>query len=59
MVENLIAQQGEPSRAQRLAQAFTALLDGIHFVPHRATRAKFRNNFEKFILEVRTILVIK
>lgn len=58
-VQNLIQNQTDSSNAERLATAFTELTTNIELKPERLWKLKFRDNFDKFIVNVHGFLLIK
>lgn len=58
-VENLLAQQEVEDCRNRLVNAFNNLTQGVSLNAERMGRTKFRENFDAFIMEVRSLLVVK
>lgn len=59
LVEMLISNQADPNNKERLIEAFSALLKDLPVTGQRINRIKFRDNFEKFIVNVRGFLLVK
>ena len=59
LVTYLIASQADPVNKQRLTEAFTELTANLPLTADRINRIKFRDNFEKFIVNVRGFLLVK
>lgn len=59
IVQTLIDCQPEPEVADRLAKAFTELTTNIYLNTDRLQRSKFRDNFDKFIVNVHGFLLVK
>ncbi|KAK7874402.1 hypothetical protein R5R35_001498 [Gryllus longicercus] len=58
-VQNLLLQQEDQVAAERLAKAFTSLTAGVVLNTERQQKTKFRENFEKFIVNVHGFLLVK
>lgn len=58
-VQNLIHGQSDTRVAERLANAFTELTANIELKPERQWKLKFRDSFDKFIIDVHGFLLIK
>ena len=54
----LVQQEVEDCR-NRLVNAFNNLTQGVSLNAERGGRLKFRENFDAFIMEVRSLLVVK
>lgn len=59
IVQNLIRLQEDPQIAERLANAFNDLTMGLKLNCERQSRMKFRDKFDKFIVNVHGFLLIK
>ncbi|XP_014203920.1 exportin-4-like [Copidosoma floridanum] len=59
LVQQLISEQQDPATAQRLAEAFNELTPDVPLNLDRANRLKFRDNFDKFIVNVQGFLIVK
>lgn len=62
LIQNIISTQTDPQVAQRLANAFTALTADIDFnidFNNRPQRLKFKDNFDKFVVNVQGFLMVK
>lgn len=59
LVNYLVESQTDPTNKQRLIEAFRKLTDELPMSAERIYRIKFRENFEKFVVEVRGFLFIK
>ncbi|XP_012525953.1 exportin-4 isoform X2 [Monomorium pharaonis] len=64
LVRNIVSTQTDPETAQRLANEFTGLTQGLdlHYVTNadfRFQKTKFKENFEKFIVSVQGFLMVK
>ena len=59
LVNYLVESQTDPTNKQRLMEAFRKLTDELPMSAERIYRIKFRENFEKFVVEVRGFLFIK
>ncbi|XP_015609401.1 exportin-4 isoform X2 [Cephus cinctus] len=59
LVQNLLASQTDPQVAERLAAAFTELTANIELNTERVQRLRFRDNFDKFIVNVHGFLMVK
>jgi hypothetical protein len=59
LVQGLLASQQDQLVAERLAKAFTELTLNIALNTKRQNRMKFRENFEKFIVNVHGFLLVK
>ena len=55
----LIASQADPVNKQRLTDAFNELTSNLPLTADRLNRIRFRDNFEKFIVNVRGFLLVK
>lgn len=58
-VQNLIQSQTDPLVAERLATAFSSLMENIVLNCERQPKLKFRENFDKFIANVHGFLLTK
>lgn len=59
LVENLLSRQEVEDCRNRLVNAFNLLTQGVTLNAERMGRMKFRDNFDAFIMEVRSLLVVK
>ena len=59
LVKYLIESQTDPGNRQRLMEAFRKLTVELPMSAERIYRIRFRENFEKFVVEVRGFLLIK
>jgi hypothetical protein len=59
LVQGLLDSQQDHLVAERLAKAFTDLTSNITLNTERQNRIKFRDNFEKFIVNVHGFLLVK
>ena len=59
LVNYLVESQTDPNNKQRLMEAFRKLTEDLPMSAERIYRIKFRENFEKFVVEVRGFLFIK
>ena len=59
LVEDLLSRQAEEECRNRLVGAFNNLTLGVPLNAERVGRMKFRDNFDAFIMEVRSLLVVK
>jgi len=62
LVQNIVSTQTDPQVAQRLANAFTALIANVDLnvdLNNRPQRLRFKENFEKFVVNVQGFLMIK
>lgn len=59
VVETWINAQNDPSIAQRLASAFTDLTANIALNTDRGQKARFKDSFDKFIIDVHGFLLVK
>ncbi|XP_063590971.1 exportin-4-like [Penaeus indicus] len=59
LVQALLHSQSDQTTGQRLAEAFTQLTANVELSADRINRIKFRDNFEKFIANVRGFLLVK
>jgi hypothetical protein len=59
LVQGLLDSQQDQVVAERLAKAFTELTLNIALNTKRQNRMKFRENFEKFIVNVHGFLLVK
>jgi len=59
LVDMLLQAQEDPSNRQRLLDSFTALTQNIPLTAERIHRIRFRDNFDKFIVNVRGFLFVK
>ena len=59
LVQYLIESQTDPSNKQRLMEAFEDLTKNLPMTGERIYRIQFRENFEKFVVNVRGFLLIK
>jgi hypothetical protein len=58
-VEMLLMRQEEDDCRNRLVSAFNNLTRDVPLNADRIGRLKFRDNFDAFIMEVRSLLVVK
>ena len=59
LVQYLVESQTDPSNKQRLIEAFEDLTKNLPMTGERIYRIQFRENFEKFVVNVRGFLLIK
>ena len=59
LVELLIQSQADQANKHRLMEAFTQLMHNIPLGAERIHRIRFRDNFDKFIVNVRGFLFVK
>ncbi|XP_058796622.1 exportin-4-like [Phymastichus coffea] len=59
IVQNLISEQPSQYTSERLAAAFNALAVNVDFTNERVHMFKFRDNFDKFIVDVQGFLMVK
>lgn len=59
IVQNILSTQTDQQIAQRLANAFTALTANVELNTERPQKVKFKDNFDKFIINVQGFLMIK
>jgi len=59
VVEALIASQEDESNRSRLVEAFKVLMTNIPLTAERIHRIRFRDNFDKFIVNVRGFMFVK
>lgn len=59
IVQNFINAQSNSETAQRLVKAFTDLTTNITLNTERSQKMRFRENFEKFVVNVHGFLLIK
>jgi hypothetical protein len=59
IVQEILAAYPDPVLRQRLANAFTELTANITLTPQRQPVLKFRDNFDKFIVNVHGFLLVK
>jgi hypothetical protein len=59
LVQGLLDSQQDQLVAERLAKAFTELTSNIALNTKRQNRMKFRENFEKFVVNVHGFLLVK
>ncbi|XP_054273696.1 exportin-4-like [Macrosteles quadrilineatus] len=59
IVQNLINSQTDSETAQRLAAAFTELTTNVTLNTERPQKMRFRDNFDKFIVNVHGFLLVK
>ncbi|XP_011701811.1 PREDICTED: exportin-4-like isoform X1 [Wasmannia auropunctata] len=62
LIQNIVSTQTDPQVAQRLANAFTALTANIDVnidLNDRPQRTRFKENFEKFVVNVQGFLMVK
>ena len=59
LVETLIQAQSDANNKQRLIDAFAQLMNNIPLGAERIHRIRFRDNFDKFIVNVRGFLFVK
>ena len=55
----LINAQTDADNKQRLTEAFTELTKNLPMTTERSNRIKFKDNFDKFIVNVRGFLLVK
>lgn len=58
LVQNILSTQTDQV-AQRLANAFTALTANVELNTERIQKVKFKDNFDKFIINVQGFLMVK
>ena len=59
LVQTLVNLQTDSQVAERLAAAFTELTSNIELNTERVQRLRFRDNFDKFIVNVQGFLMVK
>lgn len=59
LVQTLISEQADAATAQRLAAAFNELTANVDLNTQRVNRLRFRDNFDKFIVNVQGFLMVK
>ncbi|XP_046738110.1 exportin-4-like isoform X2 [Diprion similis] len=59
LVQSFLAAQTDPRIAERLTAAFVQLTASIQLDTERPQRLKFRDNFDKFIVNVQGFLMVK
>lgn len=62
LIQNIVSTQTDPEIAQRLANAFTALTANVNLdldLNDRVQKMKFKENFDKFVVNVQGFLMIK
>lgn len=59
LVQYLIDSQGDANNKQRLVEAFSQLTHELPLTGERGNRIRFRDNFDRFIVNVRGFLLIK
>ena len=59
LVELLLQTQADEGNRQRLMEAFSQLMQNIPLGAERIHRIRFRDNFDKFIVNVRGFLFVK
>lgn len=63
LIQNIISTQTDPEIAQKLANAFTALTEDVDFdnvdLNNRPQKLKFKDNFDKFVVNVQGFLMVK
>lgn len=61
LIQNIVSTQTDPQIAERLANAFTALTANINLDLdlNRIQKMKFKDNFDKFVVNVQGFLMIK
>ncbi|KAJ8667435.1 hypothetical protein QAD02_009098 [Eretmocerus hayati] len=59
LVQTLINEQQDQATAQRLANAFQELTSNLELNTQQVNRLKFRDNFDKFIIEIQGFLMVK
>ena len=59
LVEYLINAQTDPNNKQRLTEAVNDLTKNVPLSGERINRIRFRDNFDKFIVNVRGFLLVK
>ena len=58
-MEELLSRQEEEACRNRLVNAFNNLTVGVPLNADRLGRMKFRDNFDAFIMEVHSLLIVK
>ena len=59
MVQYLVSSQTDPNNKARLVEAFHELTKDIPLTGERVYRMKFRESFDKFVVNVRGFLLVK
>lgn len=59
IVQDVISSQENTQIAERLAAAFTELTANIALNGERVTMIKFKDNFDKFIVNIQGFLIVK
>lgn len=59
LVRILVESPADPTNKQRLMEAFEELTRNVPLTAERVNRIRFRENFEKFIVNVRGFLLVK
>lgn len=59
MVQNIINNQTDSQTAERLAKAFNDLTANVTLITERPQKMRFRENFDKFIVNVHGFLLVK
>ncbi len=59
LVQYLISAQSDPANRQRLSEAFSELTHNVPLTADRLNRIRFRDNFDRFIVNVRGFLLVK
>ena len=59
LVDYLIAAQQDQDNKDRLTVAFTDLTRDLPLTSERSNKIKFKDNFDKFIVNVRGFLLVK
>ncbi|KAG7189043.1 hypothetical protein KM043_008634 [Ampulex compressa] len=59
LVQNILSSQSDEQVAQNLASAFKRLTNNVELDGHRIHRLKFRDNFDKFVVNVQGFLMVK
>lgn len=59
LVQELLSRQDDESCRNRLVNAFNSLTVGVPLNADRLGRMKFRDNFDSFLMEVRSLLIVK
>lgn len=59
LVSQILSQQEDETCRNRLVSAFNNLTQGVPLNADRMGRMKFRDNFDAFLMEARSLLVVK
>ena len=59
LVDYLIEAQSDPENKKRLSEAFSQLTRDLPLTSERTYRIKFKDNFDKFIVNVRGFMLVK